>query len=129
MAIWIGDINAATDRSKTMSNDKKFAKFCVENHLKFSSHMPTKPTFHHSNVSGGILRIDFFIQRNCKEQIANINIWQREALNVSSHDPLSAVIATDLAGVPTSTQPQKKPPGRVRWDKVDRVTYRETTEV
>jgi hypothetical protein len=126
--IWTGDINAATHRPKPSANDVKFKKFCHENCMQVSPLTPCTPTFYHFNGKSSS-RIDLFVQRKDEEIISNIKIHTREPLNTSPHDPVSATIYTELPDLLNSvTTEGKKPSPRVRWDKIDRVLYRELTE-
>jgi len=71
--LWTGDINAATERHKPSTNDTIFQRFCIENHLQVSSHMPSKPTFYHYNGKS-TSQIDLFIHRSSDNPIKNICI-------------------------------------------------------
>ena len=127
-SIWTGDINAAQRRSTPTTNDIKLQKFCTENGLRISAHMPQTPTFYHFNGKS-MSQIDLFIQRKDDEIINSIKIHQREALNVSPHDPVTASIHVTLEkDTPRKEMVSSKPPRKVRWDKIDIVIYKETTE-
>ena len=47
--IWTGDINTSTDHPNPTSNDKRFDRFCKEDSLRVSQHMPWIPIFYHLN--------------------------------------------------------------------------------
>ena len=130
--IWTGDINASICRERPTSNDAKFSTFCKENKLQVSAHMPRTPTFHHTNGQGGTSCIDLFIQRTGEEPISNIFTRKREALNTGDHDPVIATVRVRLCPPPDPKlpgEPGKKPPRRVRWDKMDKVQYRDATHI
>ena len=125
--IWAGDINAASDRQSPTSNDKKLAKFCKEESIRISPHMPNTPTFHHFNGMS-TSRIDLFLQRKDDETIENITILVREPLNTSPHDPVVATIPVFIPSKQQTTKSTREPAPRIKWDKVDKPQYRDLTD-
>ena len=126
--IWTGDINADTNRNQT-SNDKKLIKFCQSQQLSVSLHTPDCPTFHHFNGTSKS-RLDMFIQREHDEIIRRVTVHTRPPTNYSMHDAVTATINFQKQA---STVPPKKTNNKVsppvRWDKMDKVKYRENTQV
>ena len=127
IAVWAGDINAATSRnSRPTTNDLKFCKFCEENGLQVSHHTPATSTFHYPDGSS---RIDMFVERKGDKTIKGIEVETCAPLNVSPHDPVTASIQAQLPPSTFKPQPSAQVTHKVRWDKVDREQYRESTDI
>ena len=124
--IWTGDINTDITRNKLTSNDKNLLHFCNENGLGISPCMPDSPTYHHfDNTSTS--RIDLYIHKASEDPIDNIHILARDPTNTSPHDAVIATINGNFERmIEAKNQAPKK---RVIWEKVDKLGYKEQTEV
>ena len=126
--IWCGDLNASLTRCPPSSNDKKLRQFIKEADLITTANDPPKPTYHH--FMGGITStIDHILTtKNHSAAITQFNVLSRQMTNLSSHDPVSAIIEVPEQQQERNTddtimEARKKP----RWDKIDRSAYEELT--
>ena len=125
--VWTGDINAAAERQKPTANDNMLKKFCQENCLEISKHMPKLPTFYHFNGKS-TSTIDLFIHRASEDPFTNITIDERSPLNTSTHDPVTAVLSSSLNSEAKKPVPVKVPK-KIHWNKVDKAAYKDNTDV
>ena len=127
--VWTGDINADPNRSKPSANDSKFKRFCSEYNLQVSPHMPNTPTYYHFRRNTNS-QLDMFIHSASSNVIKSIKVHSHEALNLSPHDPVSAVMHMQVSAQKTSGKSiGKRAKPSVRWDKVDKVQYRDDTDI
>lgn len=126
--IWTGDINADPARTKPSRNDKAFNEFCKKIILTIAQPVTPVPTFYHFNGSSAS-QIDHFIHRKCENPIISTKIDTRNPLNTGPHDPVTAEISTTIPGKHTSKMPKPRIPTRIKWDKVDKVKYKQLTEI
>ena len=127
--IWTSDINVTKCQPKSITNDAKFNKFCAENYLQISPHMPSLSTFYHFNRKSSS-NIDLFIQRISNETISSIKVITRDPFNTSPHDPVTATVFTTFPPNNSSSKAAySKGAQRVRWDKVDKVENKVFTEM
>ena len=128
MVIWTGDINASVTRAKNTKNNEQT---CTDQALTVSQHMPTVSTYYTFNTKCKDFTIDLFIHRKNEDPIENIKTWEKQPLNTSSHNPVTATLKVTLnkpCGQVKST-PKTKAPHRIHWDKVDKPRYRAANDV
>ena len=125
--IWTGDLNASPVRNLS-DNDIDFIQFCHEHGLQVSKHTPRVDTFYHNNGSGATSQIDHFVELRADQIIHSIQVLTRDPVNTSTHDPVMATVtvATPTHKTSVSTQAQAR---RIKWDKVDKALYRESTGI
>jgi hypothetical protein len=125
--IWGGDLNASMIRAPPNQQDRLLRAFCEEHnlHADTSSH---KSTFFHYN--GSESQIDYILVERPLE-FEPYNIYDMEAINVSTHTPVKATISqrllTECKQNHTYAAKTSKP--RVRWEKVDTETYNEQLDI
>ena len=118
--ILAGDINASLHRDKGLKRDQRFGNFVKRCRYKLADNYPQSPTFEHHNGSNS--QIDYILSTDASK-ITKVKIHQREPLNTSMHNPISAVILADLRTVTRIAE--SKVIGRVKWDKINKDDYSE----
>ena len=131
IVIWLGDINASFNRTNPSANDTLLKTFCEEVGFKQIEETPNCPTYHHF-VGDVTSQIDHILQLSAqKKLVSKINILKREHTNVSSHNPVCAVLDVTLdttANIGNNLN-GKQAPIRPKWKKVDAEKYCEITDM
>lgn len=117
-----GDMNASFRRDSTQDNI--FKRFVQDHELLLSKKCKYGFTFYHYNGRDAS-QIDYFLQSD--ELISDYIVFDREAHNTSTHNPVLVHITCDLDSI--SEKCEHTPVPRVRWDKIDKISYRQKVEL
>ena len=119
-----GDVNASIHRSKLNSRDIDFQKFLMELNLKIPAMCPVRSTFYHSN-NGDESQTDYFV--GSVRVVEKCITFQREPLNMLSHDPIMVGINRKLCK--NLNHGGKVHTHRIKWNKVDLDEYEKLVEM
>ncbi|XP_053376405.1 uncharacterized protein LOC128547494 [Mercenaria mercenaria] len=122
--ILCGDLNGTLLERRNNKHDIML-KDSVKEHMLSCGNSNLEPTFYHFN--GYASQIDYVLS-NCPELIQSYSICKKDAVNVSSHVPVTVLLKLSVELVDThchAERKQSKPKKVYAWNKLDQDSFTE----